>query len=600
MDALTFGCCLSASTVATAKNGRNDSFTPSRRSKSALACCRSRAIRVTSASTTVVSCALVCSDSVIRLAMTPRSRDIFSVRPRSGDGSTRGGASAGAPAGAAAAARPLLVAGSGSACGWVSWRDRAASSTSCLRIRPPTPVPRMPARSTSCSAASLRTSGVTYAPPVASPSGPWSAGCGAGAVWAAAGCCGEGGAACCGGAGGAACCATGAACCATGAGCGGACWGGACCAACCCGSGCCGSGSGACCGSGWACCGASGAAESGACSGAGWPWAGASGAGAAPEPPSSITASSTPTSTVSSSPTRIEDSVPDAGAGISVSTLSVDTSSSGSSASTRSPSFLSQRVTVPSVTLSPRRGIVTETDIGQRLLRCRQGQGRRTGSAVGVQWLAGQREVGLAHCLGLRRVGMDELRDLAGQRLPVVDQLGLGQQLPDPAADHVHADHGAVLLLDQLDRARGLQDLALAVGGEVEGERLDLLRAVLLDGLGLGEPDRGDLGLGVGDPGDAGVVDRHHRQAGEPLGDEDALAEADVCELRGGDQVADRRDRGDVGLAVGVDLDEAAVDRDTDLLVAEVGRNGAAADGHQQQLGLQRLAVFQRHPDALV
>jgi hypothetical protein len=29
MDALTFGCCLSASTVAIAKNGRNDSFTPS-------------------------------------------------------------------------------------------------------------------------------------------------------------------------------------------------------------------------------------------------------------------------------------------------------------------------------------------------------------------------------------------------------------------------------------------------------------------------------------------------------------------------------------------------------------------------------------------
>src|SRR5690348_6923187 len=110
MDALTFGCCLSASTVATAKNGRNDSFTPSRRSKSALACCRSRAIRVTSASTTVVSCALVCSDSVIRLAMTPRSRDIFSVRPRSGDGSTRDGAAAGAAAGASAGA---AVAGGG-------------------------------------------------------------------------------------------------------------------------------------------------------------------------------------------------------------------------------------------------------------------------------------------------------------------------------------------------------------------------------------------------------------------------------------------------------------------------------------------------------
>jgi hypothetical protein len=55
--------------------------------------------------------------------------------------------------------------------------------------------------------------------------------------------------------------------------------------------------------------------------------------------------------------------IPDAGDGISVSTLSVDTSRSGSSASTRSPSFFSQRVTVPSVTLSPSWGMVTATDM---------------------------------------------------------------------------------------------------------------------------------------------------------------------------------------------------------------------------------------------
>jgi hypothetical protein len=52
-------------------------------------------------------------------------------------------------------------------------------------------------------------------------------------------------------------------------------------------------------------------------------------------------------------------STPAAGDGISVSTLSVDTSRSGSSTSTWSPSCLSQRVTVPSVTLSPRAGMVT-------------------------------------------------------------------------------------------------------------------------------------------------------------------------------------------------------------------------------------------------
>jgi len=54
---------------------------------------------------------------------------------------------------------------------------------------------------------------------------------------------------------------------------------------------------------------------------------------------------------------------PVAGAGISVSTLSVETSSSGSSVVIWSPSFFSHLVTVPSVTLSPRRGIFTETDM---------------------------------------------------------------------------------------------------------------------------------------------------------------------------------------------------------------------------------------------
>ena len=56
---------------------------------------------------------------------------------------------------------------------------------------------------------------------------------------------------------------------------------------------------------------------------------------------------------------------PAAGDGISVSTLSVETSSSGSSASTRSPSCFNHRVIVPSVTLSPSCGMVTDTGISQ-------------------------------------------------------------------------------------------------------------------------------------------------------------------------------------------------------------------------------------------
>ncbi len=56
----------------------------------------------------------------------------------------------------------------------------------------------------------------------------------------------------------------------------------------------------------------------------------------------------------------MDSSVPATGEGISVSTLSVDTSTSGSSTSTESPTFFSHRVTVPSVTDSPSSGIFTE------------------------------------------------------------------------------------------------------------------------------------------------------------------------------------------------------------------------------------------------
>ena len=90
----------------------------------------------------------------------------------------------------------------------------------------------------------------------------------------------------------------------------------------------------------------------------------AAGAGAEPASEGSpMMARTVPTSTVSSSGTRISSRTPDAGEGTSVSTLSVATSSRGSSASTVSPTALSQEETVPSVTDSPRAGIFTDSDI---------------------------------------------------------------------------------------------------------------------------------------------------------------------------------------------------------------------------------------------
>ena len=159
MVALTFGCALSASTVASARNGRNESLTPSRCSNEAFARARSRATLVRSTSTTVVSCADTCSDSTIRDAITLRSRDIFSVVPRCG---ATDGFAAGADAAGALGADAAGACGSGSGSGSAAFlAASAAARTSCLRIRPPTPVPVSEDRSTPCSDASLRTSGVT-------------------------------------------------------------------------------------------------------------------------------------------------------------------------------------------------------------------------------------------------------------------------------------------------------------------------------------------------------------------------------------------------------------------------------------------------------
>ena len=74
---------------------------------------------------------------------------------------------------------------------------------------------------------------------------------------------------------------------------------------------------------------------------------------------SPMRAMTSPTSMVSSSSARISTRVPATGEGISVSTLSVETSSSGSSTSTVSPTDLSHWVMVPSVTDSPSSGIST-------------------------------------------------------------------------------------------------------------------------------------------------------------------------------------------------------------------------------------------------
>src|SRR3984957_4259943 len=99
-----------------------------------------------------------------------------------------------------------------------------------------------------------------------------------------------------------------------------------------------------------------GAGAAGAGAGAAALAGAAAGFGAAPAVPSLICPSKAPTATVSPSLAVISPSVPADGAGTSMVTLSVSSSTNGSSTATASPAFLNQRPIVASVTDSPSVG----------------------------------------------------------------------------------------------------------------------------------------------------------------------------------------------------------------------------------------------------
>ena len=108
--------------------------------------------------------------------------------------------------------------------------------------------------------------------------------------------------------------------------------------------------------------GSAGVAAAGAGSGSAGA-AGAAGVVAGASPASPMIAITSPTSMVSSSSARISSKTPATGDGTSVSTLSVETSSNGSSTETVSPTAFNHCVIVPSVTDSPSSGITTECAI---------------------------------------------------------------------------------------------------------------------------------------------------------------------------------------------------------------------------------------------
>src|SRR5215213_3845507 len=171
------------------------------------------------------------------------------------------------------------------------------------------------------------------------------------------------------------------------------------------------------------------------------------GASVAEESPSMATSAiSVPTSTVAPSETRNFSIVPATGEGSSAFTLSVSTSARGSSISTSSPSAFSQRVMVPSVTLSPSCGIVTGLATGSScLLRFDRPGGYEGGHeggylivAVAVFVEAGDQEPRFDLAPDLLFQGVAELERLAPLHLPPqlffapARSIGIRQAIPDP------------------------------------------------------------------------------------------------------------------------------------------------------------------------
>src|SRR5918997_5915891 len=145
------------------------------------------------------------------------------------------------------------------------------------------------------------------------------------------------------------------------------------------------------------------------------------GASAAGESISSVTSAiSVPTSTVEPSETRNFSILPATGEGNSALTLSVSTSARGSSISTSSPSDLSQRFIVPSVTLSPSCGIVTGLATGSSCLLCFDRPGGDEGRHVG-----GDRIVAVAVFVktGDQEARSDLTPDLLLQRVAELERL---------------------------------------------------------------------------------------------------------------------------------------------------------------------------------
>ena len=138
-----------------------------------------------------------------------------------------------------------------------------------------------------------------------------------------------------------------------------------------------------------------------------------------------------------------------------------------------------------------------------------------------------------------------------------------------------------------------VEDRRLAVGRERELGDLDVPAGGA--GLGLAEPDTGDLRLAVSTVRVQVVVDRLDRLSGDAGGGDQALRRCHVRQLgRARHDIADGVDAHLSGFHIPVHRDESAVGRDCRVLEADILRVGLAADRDEQLFELPGLLLSRR------
>src|SRR5215207_2970052 len=188
-------------------------------------------------------------------------------------------------------------------------------------------------------------------------------------------------------------------------------------------------------------------------------------------------------------------------------------------------------------------------------------------------------------------MGMDGHPELLRRALDELGEDALGDQVGDVRPYGVHPEDEVGLGVGHdLEETVWLPlDERLADGPEGELGLLDLVALLLC--LGLGEPERGDLGTAEGNARDQVLVHGHRVLAGHVLDGDDPLVPRGVGEPVAPDHVP-RRIHAVLGRPpILVHLDDApVVNLDVGHVEVEILGHGPAPDGDQERLGLQSIA----------